>query len=206
MPRPLSDAEIQAFRAEACRVATRLFAEEGFAGVTLRGLAAELGCSAMTPYRYFANKEEIFDAVRLDAFRAFGEAIARVAAAHADPMERLRALGRGYVDFAVREPHRYRIMFQLDRAPNAVAPPEEEAQGQSWRVLLDTLRDCIAAGHLAGDPVDLAHYCWLGLHGAVTLHLADRLRWGRSLDDLVPPMLETLYRGAAARPQTEKSA
>ena len=51
--------------------------------------------------------------------------------------------------------------------------------------------------------VKIRHYCWFSLHGAVTLHLADRLRWGRSLDDLVEPMLETLYRGAAARPQTE---
>ena len=47
-----------------CRVATRRFAEEGFAGVTLRGLASDLGCSPMTPYRYFENKEEIFHSVR----------------------------------------------------------------------------------------------------------------------------------------------
>ena len=203
MPRALTQDEIQAFRDETCRVATLRFAEEGFAGVTLRGLAEDLGCSPMTPYRYFANKEEIFDAVRVDAFEVFAERMREAAAGHDDPMDRLRALGRGYVRFAMDEPHRYRIMFQLDRPEGANEEPQQEALGGSWDVLLDTIRRCIDAGYLAGEAVDLAHYCWFSLHGAVTLHLANRLRWGRRLDDLVEPMLENLYRGAAARPQTE---
>ncbi len=39
--------------------------------MTLRALAAELGCSPMTPYRYFENKAELFAVVRADAFRRF---------------------------------------------------------------------------------------------------------------------------------------
>ena len=57
MPRAaLSDHEVERFRDELCRVATLRFAEHGYGGVTLRALAAELGCSPMTPYRYFENK------------------------------------------------------------------------------------------------------------------------------------------------------
>ena len=34
----------------------------------MRGIAQELGCSAMTPYRYFENLEEIISMVRAQAF------------------------------------------------------------------------------------------------------------------------------------------
>lgn len=64
-PRPLCPEEIESFREGLCRVATRLFAERGVEGVTLRALARELGCSPRTPYRYFRNKDEIFLAVRV---------------------------------------------------------------------------------------------------------------------------------------------
>ena len=185
-------------------MATRQFAEEGFGGVTLRGLAAELGCSPMTPYRYFHNKEEIFDVVRIDCFREFAKRIGDAATQHDHPMERLRRPGQGLHPLrrggAAALPHH----VQLDRPEGSIDPPEHDALGRSWHILLETIQSCIEAGHLEGDPVDLAHYCWFSLHGAVTLHLANRLRWGRSLDDLVEPMLENVYRGSAARPQTEQ--
>jgi len=68
VPRILSEDEIQDFRTSLCEVAERLFADCGYEGVTLRAIAAELGCSPMTPYRYFDNKEAIFTAVRMAAF------------------------------------------------------------------------------------------------------------------------------------------
>ena len=65
MPRPaLSQTEIADYRDEICAVAERLFAEQGYPGVTLRAIATELGVSAMAPYRYFRGKEDIFAAVR----------------------------------------------------------------------------------------------------------------------------------------------
>src|SRR5262245_44952718 len=74
MPRPsLSEAEIAVFRGKAIRSATKLFAKHGYAGVTMRAIAADMRTSAMTAYRYFRNKEEIFALVRADAERRFIE-------------------------------------------------------------------------------------------------------------------------------------
>jgi len=52
-----------------------LFAEHGPEAVTMRQLAAELGCSPMTPYRYFRDKDEILAAVRASAFDRFSDAL-----------------------------------------------------------------------------------------------------------------------------------
>jgi AcrR family transcriptional regulator len=204
VPRALTHDEIESFRDDLCRAATRLFAEHGVEGVTLRAIAGELGCSAMTPYRYFANKEEIFRTVRLAGFEDFGGRIHQAAALHPDdPRERFRALGRAYLQFALDEPHAYRVMFQLDREGD---PEDEEFQAvtrNTWGPLLDTARVLIARGDLVGDPNVIGHLAWVTLHGAVTLHLSGHLRFDCSIDDLAEPILDLLLPPIPARPAEE---
>ena len=59
MPRVLTPADLADFREKLIAAATRIFAAKGREGFTMRELAAELGVSAMTPYRYFQDKDEI---------------------------------------------------------------------------------------------------------------------------------------------------
>jgi len=75
MPRVLSESDVADFRERLCEVAEKLFAEKGPDAVTMRQLAAELGVSPMTPYRYFADKEDILAAVRTNGFNRFAEAL-----------------------------------------------------------------------------------------------------------------------------------
>lgn len=200
MPRAaLSRAEIDAFRESLCEVAARRFGEHGYAGVTLRALAAELGVSPMTPYRYFRDKDEIFAAVRAAAFGRFADSQWRVFGEEPDPEARLTALSRAYVDFARTAPHDYRLIFEMNR-PNdrAHAPLVAEAQ-RAWEPLRRAVAEAITAGVLAGDPDTVAHLFWAGLHGLVSLELAGTLQQRRTLDELLAPMERTLIEGN--RPQ-----
>jgi len=202
MPRSLSPVEIESFRAELARVATRRFAEAGYEGVTLRGLAAELGVSPMTPYRYFENKEAIFESVRAAAFDRFGDHVSatRSATGALPPLEQLRRMGRAYVDFALAEPHAYRIMFEIDHLTGQDDAFLEERRARCWGQLLAVCERCEREGALAGDPLVIAHLAWVTLHGLVTLHLSGKLQVGLSLDDLVEPALDQILRGAAPTP------
>ncbi len=189
MPRAaLSQTEVEAFRELLLKNAVRLFAEHGYEGVTMRALATDLGCSPMTPYRYFKNKAEIFQAVQSAAFARFANALegaCREDQAHA---ERLRALCWAYVHFALEEPYAYRIMFELDPAQR----PElhEEADLRSWTFMHRAVEQAVAAGTLVGDPDVLAHLLWAGVHGLVALHFSGMLMMGRKLEDLIEAMLE----------------
>ncbi len=202
MPRAaLAERDVEAFRAELCRAAERRFADLGYAGVTLRGLASDLGCSPMTPYRYFENKEAIFAAVRRSAFERFATCQERAVAAHGDPIERLRAGGEAYLAFASEEPHAYRIMFELDQDFDPSDEGLVEASGRAWAPLREGVAGAIDAGLLAGDPDTVAHLLWAGLHGLVSLHLAGKLQLGRGLEELIPLMMQALFRGN--RPHAE---
>ena len=59
MPRNLSPSDVANFRERLCDVATQLLAELGQEGFNMRELAARMGVSAMTTYRYFKDKNEI---------------------------------------------------------------------------------------------------------------------------------------------------
>lgn len=199
MPRALSEDRIQSFREELCGVAAELFASHGFEGVTLRSIAAALGVSPMTPYRYFANKEEIFHAVRMRGFQRFAERIEAVADAYADPVTRLRAISHAYVRFGLDEPHTYRTLFQLDPPKRELEPHEEAIVQSVWAPLRATLDELASAGLLRGDVHCLAHLCWIQAHGLVTLHLAEKLRFGLSLHELIDPMLDVYLAGVRPR-------
>jgi len=194
----LSPVEIEAFRDRIREAAARLFASAGYSAVTMRAVAAEVGCSPMTPYRYFASKEHIFAVVRAEAFRRFADAQERGIRGVEDPEERLRALGRVYADFAIRDPDSYRLMFELGQAPVSDHPELLRESERAWCVIRDAVGTAIEAGVLSGDPETVAHVFWAGTHGIVSLELAGKLQLGHRLEDLIEPMAQTLIEGTRA--------
>lgn len=82
--------------------AARLFAEQGFAGVSLEELGAAVGVSGPAIYRHFANKQAVLAGVLLRASTGLLEGGTQVLARVTDPDARLAALIAFHVDFAVR--------------------------------------------------------------------------------------------------------
>jgi len=200
----LSTAERDAFRASMREVATRRFAKHGEAGVTMRGLAEDLGCSPMTPYKYFRDRDEIFLMVRVAAMETFAEAQEQAAASQRDPVDRLRALGRAYVQFAKDHPDQYRIMFELERPRAQEREAIAKLDRRTWAPMRGTIDDAISRGLLHGDPDELTHMCWAAVHGLATLHLSGKLRLGRDLDSLIEPTMDLLVAGAS-KPSRKKA-
>lgn len=189
MPRvALSEDEVERFRGSLCEVATRRFAEHGYGGVTMRALANDLGCSPMTPYRYFANKADIFETVRSAAFTRFADGQETAAASSGDHRQRLRALCTAYVRFALDEPAAYRIMFELDTSSTPAVADTGPLRG--WHAMHGVVEDAAAAGVLHGDADLIAHLLWSGIHGLVALHLSGMLVLGRDLESLTQSFIE----------------
>jgi len=178
MPRVLSEADVADFRERLCEAAERLFAEQGPDAVTMRQLAAELGVSPMTPYRYFRDKDDILAAVRTNGFNRFAEALEEARARIGDSRTRGAAVGAAYVDFAFEHPHTYKLMFDLNQ-PHESDYPELVMAGQRARATMSAyVRDLIAEGVVAGDPEQIGMMFWAATHGAVVLELAGKLPGG----------------------------
>jgi AcrR family transcriptional regulator len=175
MPRSLSNEEVEAFRARLCDLAEHQFAEHGPEAVTIRQLAAEMGVSAMTPYRYFADKDAILAAVRARAFDRHAQALEDARASAVDPVARAGAIGAAYVRFALENPEAYKLMFDI-RQPNAGDYPElVRAAARSRATMTAHLRDLAGAGLFHGDPDKVGHLYWAALHGPIMLQLSGML-------------------------------
>lgn len=194
MPRVLTETDVADFRERLCEAAVRLFAEKGPDAVTMRQLAAELGVSPMTPYRYFEDKDDILAAVRTSGFTRFAEALEAARAGVSDQRAAGEAVGEAYLRFALENPHSYKLMFDLNQ-PNIEKYPDLIAAGQRARATMtDHVEDAIAAGVLAGDPEQIGSMMWAAIHGVVVLQLAGMLPAGRARD-LYRALTATLRKG-----------
>ncbi|MGA0600216.1 TetR/AcrR family transcriptional regulator [Caulobacter sp. KR2-114] len=203
MPKALSDQDVAEFRDRLCDAAEHLFAEQGPEAVTMRQLAQALGVSAMTPYRYFKDKDAILAAVRARGFNR-----------HADVLERAydeaktsggdvsEAVGRAYVRFAFDNPEAYKLMFDITQ-PNEADYPELVAAGERSRATMTQhLDELIGEGRLTGDKDLIGHLYWAAIHGPIMLQFSGKLappfRAERLIGELVAILNAHFFPPAAA--------
>jgi AcrR family transcriptional regulator len=175
MPRALSPSEIEDFRDRLCEAATRIFAEKGADGFTMRQLATELSVSPMTPYRYFKDKDDILAAVRARAFDQFAETLENAYDSGSTPGERSLAVGRGYETFARNHPEAYKLIFDVSQPSEQNYPDLVRAGQRARRTLTRHLEGLRDAGLIKGDPLLIGTVVWSAMHGALMLQLAGKL-------------------------------
>lgn len=209
MPRNLSAAEVGAFRARLCKVAEHRFATQGRDGVSMRQLADALGCSPMTPYRYFRNKDAILAAVRTAAFERFAAALESAGArARGDLRAQGQAVGQAYIRFALREPEAYRLMFDLSQPHPDRYPELVRATARARHLMSAALEKLVEAGIFAGDPQLLGYVFWATMHGLIVLHLAGKLPAKPDFRTIQREAMRLLVAGArsAAPPRARRLA
>jgi AcrR family transcriptional regulator len=137
----------------------------------MRELAGKLGVSAMTPYRYFKDKDEILSAIRARAFNCFADRLEKTLAQPGTPAEKSQALGRAYVRFAREFSCRYRLMFDLSFLHLSPVPELTAAEQRARATMTEHVRQLVKEGYYSGDPELIGSVLWAGLHGVITMRL-----------------------------------
>jgi AcrR family transcriptional regulator len=166
--------ERQELRQRILDAARELFAERGYEAVTMREIARRIEYSATALYKHFADKETLVrDLCRHDFYALAARFIE--AASSGDPFERFTRVGMVYLDFAVRHPQHYRLMFMGDLPPIAPDDGEREDPTRNAYVFLRTLTADLVRGGLVRpelQDIDLvAQTAWAIVHGAAALEL-----------------------------------
>ncbi|MGB0907389.1 MAG: TetR/AcrR family transcriptional regulator [Maricaulaceae bacterium] len=113
----MSPAQRQDMKTRISEVAKTLFQQEGYAKVSIRRIAKEIGCTPMTLYGYYESKIDILRTLWGDVFRdVFNrlEAINMAADKDTDPQAHLQNLCQAYVDYWITHPEYYRLVFMAE--------------------------------------------------------------------------------------------
>lgn len=163
-------------RGKILQAAKVLFIEKGYDATSIRNIAERIEYSPTTIYLYFKDKDDIFYALHQEGFRLLNQYFS-VLQHVTDPFERLKAINKAYIRFAMENREFYDLMF-ISRAPmNAIKEDcEDWDEGKnSFQALVDTVSQCIGQGYFKGmDPENLSFTLWSMVHGVCSLEIRDR--------------------------------
>lgn len=209
MARPsLTLIERDEMRQRMTAAAFELYLADGLDAISFRALAEKLGISHTLAYRYFDSKDALLAAVRCAAVRRFEQFVrGRERADHA-PLERVRAVFDGFIEYARHSPAEYQLIFASNQASPDHYPDLLAARRSLFEHVVDMTRACMPAGTSEAQARLFAHTVWVGLHGVMTLHIANQLVQGCTLEQIAPALFATLTAGLggtdSARTATKK--
>ncbi|MEP3894509.1 MAG: TetR/AcrR family transcriptional regulator [Litorimonas sp.] len=95
------------------KTAQALFQDEGYAKVSMRKIAKEIGCTPMSLYRYYDSKIDILRSLWSDVLADLFSALETLPSSE-NAHHRLRNLGVGYVTYWIDKPEHYRLVFMAE--------------------------------------------------------------------------------------------
>jgi AcrR family transcriptional regulator len=133
--------------------------------ISIKALAKKLGVSQPAPYRHFADREALLQAVTAEAFRQFNSSL-REATTGPSKRSKLSRFALAALDFGLRRNGIYRLMFASRIMACAAKDSELHAAArQTFGLLVDAL-EAPAVGLLRERH---ALKIWVALHGVVVL-------------------------------------
>jgi AcrR family transcriptional regulator len=153
--------------------ACELYLQGGIEAVSMRRLARDLGVTAPALYKHYGNREEMLLDVVSEAYRLCGEHLTGALSGRT-PRERFRMAGEGYLDFALRHPKFYEMMYAPAHTLGVKIFPDVVTARMAGvgQFFNDRVRECIDAGLLQPlDAQEVSLTLWAHAHGLISIYL-----------------------------------
>ena len=157
--------------------------------LTIREATRRVGVSPNAAYRHFADRETLLRAVATAIQHRMAarmqSSASRRGSAEPQACDRLRAVGVGYIKFALDEPGWFTVAFFGADLAGAdligfAAEQDQTATAPPYLALVEALDAMVIAGALSPERRDGAEWpCWSAVHGFAELVLHGPLRDAR---------------------------
>ncbi len=170
-------------REEILQAAVDIVQEEGVEKLSMRRIAARLGCSVASPYAYFKSQRELVKVIIMRGEAALTADLKRARASSDDVFDQLEAIASTYWNFSREYREMHKLMFnsgggKLYRDVFTSLPT-------SYRVFLETIRDGIRSGSIAfpmGSYSAIARTMWSWMYGLILTEMTGMLRYRKGDD------------------------
>ncbi|RIV27423.1 TetR/AcrR family transcriptional regulator [Fibrisoma montanum] len=155
--------------------AQRLFIANGYEKVSIRNIADEIEYSPATIYLYFKDKNELLYALHRLGFQKMVDEFQPILTL-TDPFEKLVAMGRAYIQFAIDNPELFDLMFIMTAPMETLEKQDWEEGDRAFNLLMLVVQECIDANVFRKqDPQVAAMMIWSSIHGYTALFLRKRM-------------------------------
>ncbi len=145
---------------------------EGYAKLSMRGIAERIEYSPTTIYSYFKNKDEILYHLCEEALERQFEVIHAAGRDEPSPLLRLRAALHAYIDFGLCEPGRYQILYMADISPYVSMASILEKGSPAFKLrelICHRVNEALIGSECARDMESVSQALWAHCHGIVSL-------------------------------------
>jgi AcrR family transcriptional regulator len=158
--------------------AKELFMEKGYEATSIRNIAEKIEYSPATVYLYYKDKDEIMHALHHEGFKMLVGYFSALGTIQ-DPFERLIAMGKGYIRFAMENPDMYELIFVTKDPIDHVASCADDTWDEgdkAYDVLYQTVLECQQHGYFKGfETHGLSFMIWSTMHGLCSLRISGHL-------------------------------
>jgi len=159
--------------------AREIFLAEGYENTSMRKIASKIEYSPGIIYLHYRDKNELLLALHNKAFECKMKALFESVKDIPDPMQRLIATGKAYLEYGINNIQDYELMFVLSCTMEALAVKQEFWKDGALAIgmLKTNIQECVNAGYFRKDlNLDAASLMlWSQVHGLVTLFNKERL-------------------------------
>lgn len=163
--------------------ARQIIREAGIDGLSMRAIAERIDYSPAGLYEYFSSKEEIVGVVCEQNFERLAQQLTQVDQT-LSPTDYMLELGLAYIDFAVRNPDSFLLMFTTfplakieTNEPRSFDAESMLAEGSAFGLLVQGVQHCVDAGiyrtKTGFGVLEMAYASWAQVHGLAMLHITN---------------------------------
>ena len=189
---------------EILTAARELFTERGWESTSIRNIAEKIEYSPATIYLHYKDKNEIIFDLHREGFRLLVSYLTVLQGVH-EPFERLKAMGRAYIRFALENQDVYKLIFVMEepmKHMETCANMDWDEGDKAFNLLMSTVLDCQKNGQFPQlHPMNLSFVIWSTMHGLCTLRTSGHLghvdivrNSNQTLDDLLAGAYEEFVR------------
>jgi AcrR family transcriptional regulator len=179
--------------------AREMFADEGYASVSMRKIADKIDYSPTTIYLYFKDKNDLLRQICEETFAKLGQKLDSIGRKHGKTVHGLRKGLRAYVEFGLEHPKHYEVTFMLlltrdlDEAEYQFA---ESLGKKAFDFLRSSVADSMESGAIEEGDIDLiSQTLWAGIHGVTSLLIGHKGFPFVNKKTLINSVIDTMLEG-----------
>lgn len=181
--------------------ARQVLLSEGYRNFSLRKIARKIDTSATSIYLHFEDKDDLVHTLMGEAIERLNNQLEQQAENYDDPIQKLEALAREYVNFALEYPREYQVIYLISSDEMTRYPKEKFRKARKgYEIVTDVLQQGVESGLIAEEKPRIAAYTfWAQLHGVMSVVLSKRLDTRINQQEFIEEAIDHIINGYQVR-------